>query len=192
MTPVALVRDVPARDVPGRDVPARDVGRETAGPVASPVAVRRATAADVAGVVALISEWAAEGLLLARSAADVAAALDDCVVAADARGRVLACAAVREYSPSLAEVVSVAVARAAHGRGLGRRVVRAAEALARLRGHAAVFAHTLQPDFFDALGYERADRALYPEKRARPQTLCFRRALAGAAPAAAPAFAAAA
>ena len=188
MTPVALVRDVPVRDVL-----VRDVGREAAGPVVGPVAVRRATAADVAGVVALINEWAAEGLLLARSAADVVAALDDCVVAADARGRVLACAAVREYSPSLAEVVSVAVARAAHGRGLGRRVVRAAEALARLRGHAAVFAHTLQPDFFEALGYEPVDRALYPEKRARPQTLCFRRALlAGAAPAAAPAFAAAA
>jgi amino-acid N-acetyltransferase len=166
VTPVALVRDASGRD---------------AGPIAGPVAVRRATPADVAGVVALVAEWAEEGLLLPRSAADVAAALDDYVVAADARGRVLACAAVREYSPSLAEVVSVAVARAAHGRGLGRRAVRAAEALARLRGHAAVFAHTLQPDFFEALGYECVDRGLYPEKRARPQTRCFRRPLAAEA-----------
>ncbi len=181
MTPVALVRDGGAEAGPA-------AGPAVA-PVIGPIAVRRAAPADVPGVVALVAEWAAEGLLLARSAADVAAALDDYVVAADARGRVLACAAVREYSPSLAEVVSVAVARAAHGRGLGRRVVRAAEALAALRGHAAVFAHTLQPDFFEALGYELADRTLFPEKRARPQTACFRRSLAAGA---APAFAAAA
>lgn len=183
MTPLALVRDVGDCDVLAHGSSA----------VVGPIAVRRATRADVGGVVALVAEWAAGGLLLARSAADVTAALDDYVVAADARGRVVACAAVREYAPSLAEVVSVAVAAAAHGRGLGRRVVRAAEALARLRGHAAVFAHTLQPEFFGALGYECVDRALYPEKRARPHTLCFRRALPGeAAAATAPALAAAA
>jgi amino-acid N-acetyltransferase len=79
---------------------------------------------------------------------------------------VLACAALREYSPSLAELTSVAVSRAAHGRGLGRLVVGAVEALATLRGHAAVFAHTLQPDFFAALGYEAADRARTREARA--------------------------
>jgi amino-acid N-acetyltransferase len=162
VTPVALVRDVA-------------------------VAVRRAAAADVPGVVALVAAWAADGLLLPRSAADVAAQLDGFVVAADARVRVLACAAVREYSPSLAEVVSVAVAAEAHGRGLGRRVVRAAEALARARGHAAVFAHTLQPEFFEALGYECVDRALYPEKRARAHTCCFRRALGAAESAPVPA-----
>lgn len=199
MTPVALARRVPFRD--GLTQGSLTLGRRTLdGPVRGPAAVtgasiqvRRATPGDVAGVVALVAEWAAEGLLLARSAADVAAALDDYVVAADARGRVLACAAVREYAPSLAEVVSVAVAAAAHGRGLGRRVVHAAEALARRRGHAAVFAHTLQPEFFGALGYDCVDRALYPEKRARPHTLCVRRALGeDASAAAAPALAAAA
>lgn len=169
MTPVALVRDAAAGDgaASGRDGVA----------IVAPVTLRRASASDVAGIVALVGAWAAEGLLLSRSAADVTLALDDFLVAVDGRGRVLACAAVREYSPSLAEVVSVAVDAAAHGRGLGRRVVRAAETLASLRGHRAVFAHTLQPDFFAALGYEAVDRGLYPEKRARPQTTCFRRTL---------------
>ena len=163
MTPVELVREAPRR-------------RED-------VTVRRARPADVAGISALVGEWAAEALLLPRSAAEVARALDDYCVAVDARGRVLACAALREYSPSLAELTSVAVSRAAHGRGLGRLVVSAVEALAAVRGHAAVFAHTLRPDFFAALGYEAADRAAYPEKRARPHTLCVRRALAPEAPA---------
>jgi N-acetylglutamate synthase-like GNAT family acetyltransferase len=113
---------------------------------------------------------------LARTPARDRRLLDDYVVACDARGRVLACAAVREYSPSLAEVVSVAVARAAHGCGLGRRVVRAAEALARVRGHTAVFAHTLQPEFFEALGYDAVERARYPGEAGREHTQCFRRA----------------
>jgi amino-acid N-acetyltransferase len=157
MTPVELVRDLPRQ-------------RED-------VVVRRARAVDVPGIAALVDEWAAEALLLPRSAAEIARAVDDYVVATDARGRVLACAALREYSPSLAELTSVAVSRAAHGRGLGRLVVGAVEALATVRGHATMFAHTLQPEFFAALGYEAADRAQYPEKRARAHTLCVRRAL---------------
>lgn len=172
---------VPNTIVPNATAPAVALVRDV------PAEVRRARRADVPEIVALVAEWAAEGLLVPRSAAEVAAQLDGYVVAADAAGRVLACAAVREYSPSLAEVVSVAVAGAAHGCGLGRRVVRAAEGLARVRGHSAVFAHTLQPEFFGALGYENVDRGLYPEKRARAHTCCFRRALGGEAPAVRPA-----
>ena len=161
MTPVELVRDVPQRE----SAPRGDT------------VVRRARAVDVPGIAALVDEWAAESLLLPRSAAEIALAVDDYVVATDGRGRVLACAALREYSPSLAELVSVAVSRRAHGRWLGRLVVSGVEALAAMRGHAAVFAHTLQPDFFAALGYEATDRTRYPEKRARAHTLCVQRAL---------------
>jgi amino-acid N-acetyltransferase len=161
VTPLELLRD-----------PAQRAARAR-----TEVVVRRATRADVDGIVALVAEWAAEALLLPRSAAEIARALDDYVVAVDVRGRVLACAALREYSPSLAELVSVAVSRAAHGLGLGRRVVRQVEQLARMRGHASLFAHTLQPEFFDALGYAPVERARYPEKQARPHTLCVERAL---------------
>ena len=141
--------------------------------------VRRACLADVAPIAALVAEWAAAGLLLPRSAAQIAASLDDYVVAVDAADRVLACAAVREYAPSLAELVSVAVARTAHGGGLGARVVAAAERLARVRGHREVFAHTRNAEFFTAIGYECVDRGLYPEKRGRPQCTCVRRVLSG-------------
>ncbi|MGZ8379097.1 MAG: GNAT family N-acetyltransferase [Gemmatirosa sp.] len=161
MTPVELVREFP-----------RDARAETI--------VRRARLADADGIAALVAEWAAESLLLPRSAGEIARAIDDFVVATDGRGRVLACAALREYSPSLAELTSVAVSRAAHGRGLGRLVVHAVEALARVRGHATMFAHTLQPEFFGALGYEPAERGRFPEKRARPHTLCVQRALVAA------------
>jgi N-acetylglutamate synthase-like GNAT family acetyltransferase len=69
------------------------------------------------------------------------------------------------------------VARGAQGRGLGRLIVAEVERLARQRGHASVFAHTLNPAFFEAVGYEPAERSLYPEKEGRPHTHCFRRVL---------------
>jgi amino-acid N-acetyltransferase len=152
--------------------PSRDV-------LTGEVTVRRAEARDVAGIAALVASWSDEELLLPRTRGEIALAVDDYVVAADARGRVVACAALREYAPSLAELVSVAVARDAHGRGLGRLVVAQVERLAVARGHASLFAHTVNPAFFEAIGYERAERSLFPEKRGRAHTACFARDLVG-------------
>ena len=73
--------------------------------------------------------------------------------------------------------MSVAVAREAHGRGLGSVVVGAVERLARKRGFGCVFAHTLSPRFFEAIGYAVVDRGKYPEKSGRPHTACVQRVL---------------
>ena len=140
--------------------------------------VRRAAPADAWPIAALVNGYAAEDVMLPRTAEQVLAAVDDYVVATDAHGRLLACAALREYSPSLAELVSLAVARAAHGRGLGRVMVAEVERLAVKRGFASVFAHTLAPCFFEAVGYAAVERSRFPEKRARPHTSCMHRELA--------------
>jgi amino-acid N-acetyltransferase len=136
--------------------------------------------ADVPAIAALVNGYAADDVMLPRTPEQVMLALDDYVVATDAHGRLLACAALREYSPSLAELVSVAVARTAHGRGLGRMVVAAVERLAVKRGFASIFAHTLAPSFFESIGYTPVERSLYPEKCAREQTACVRRMLVAA------------
>jgi amino-acid N-acetyltransferase len=102
-------------------------------------------------------------------------ALDDFVVATDAHGHVLACGALKMYSPSLAEVASVAVVRGMHGRGLGSLVVTEVEQLAYARGVSELFAITLTPQFFESLGYERSDRSLYPEKLRRDCATCPRK-----------------
>ena len=151
-------------------------GTANPGPAVAP-AVRRATAADAWAISALVGGYAAEDVMLPRTPEQVLAAVDDYVVATDAHGRLLACAALREYSPSLAELVSLAVAREAHGRGLGRVMVAAVERLAAKRGFASVFAHTLSPCFFEAVGYVLVDRRKYPEKRGRPHTACVQRLL---------------
>lgn len=129
--------------------------------------VRRAAEGDVDQLVHLVNGFAADGSLLPRSRAYIASALDQYVVATDEMGRVMACAALHEYSPSLAEVSSVAVSPAAQGRGLGRLVVLAVERLARQRDFREVFAITLADGFFRSLDYSPTMVTRYPEKLAR-------------------------
>ena len=139
------------------------------------VRLRPARSSDIGGIATLIEEYAAEGVMLSRTPESIALALHDYVVAVDGRGRVIACGALREYSPSVAEVSAVAVARSAQGLGLGTRIVLAVEELARIRDIDEVFALTLTTGFFVAAGYAVVDRALYPEKIRRDCRGCARR-----------------
>jgi N-acetylglutamate synthase-like GNAT family acetyltransferase len=137
--------------------------------------VRRARPQDAVAISRLNNSFANEGQMLIRTPEMISLAIDDYVVVQGARGDLLACGALKEYSPSVAEVAAIAVSREAHGRGLGRTIVRAVEDLARMRGIYDVFALTLQPEFFAAIGYQRVDRARYPEKIRRDCLGCMRR-----------------
>ena len=137
--------------------------------------VRRARPGDAAAISRLNNTFADEGQMLRRTPEVIALAIDSYVVAEGSDGELLACGALKEYSPSVAEVAAIAVARSAHGRGLGRVIVGAVEALARKRGIHDVFALTLQPEFFSRIGYERVDRARFPEKLRRDCIGCARR-----------------
>ena len=97
------------------------------------------------------------------------------VIGVSRDGEIVACGALKEYSPSVAEVAAIAVSRTVHGCGGGKAIVRAVEALAIKRGIYDVFALTLQPAFFGAIGYQRVDRARYPEKIRRDCIGCARR-----------------
>lgn len=128
--------------------------------------VRTATRADVDQIWELVSSYAAEGLMLPRTQEQVAMNIDNYVVATSS-GRVVACASLEEYSPSLAEVSSVAVARSEHGNGLGTDVVLGVERLARAREIGEIFALSLSDRFFLSMDYEATSIARYPEKLAR-------------------------
>jgi N-acetylglutamate synthase-like GNAT family acetyltransferase len=141
----------------------------------SSVTIRRAENTDAEAIAELIATFAAEGLMLRRTREAVELAIDDYVVAIGARGRVVACGALKEYSPSVAEVAAIAVSRDVHGCGVGRAIVEAVEQLATKRAIFDVFALTLQPAFFSAIGYQRVDRARYPEKIRRDCLGCARR-----------------
>ena len=137
--------------------------------------VRRARSQDAPAIARLNNTFADEGQMLRRSPDMISLAIDDYVVVQNRMGELLACGALKEYSPSVAEVAAIAVSRNAHGKGLGRAIVSAVEDLARKRGIYDVFALTLQPEFFAAIGYLRVDRARYPEKIRRDCLSCVRR-----------------
>jgi amino-acid N-acetyltransferase len=132
--------------------------------------VRPASRADIDAILELVSAYAAEGLMLPRTREQVAMNIDNYVVAVSGC-RVVACAALDEYSPSLAEVSSVAVARSEHGKGLGTDVVLGVERLARARNIAELFAMSLSDRFFLALEYEPTSISRYPEKLVRYEKL---------------------
>lgn len=133
--------------------------------------VRRAVRADVSQIWQLVSEYAAQGLMLPRTPAQIDARIDNYVVASDEKGHVVACAALEEYSPSLAEVSSVAVAPTHHGKGLGSQVVLGVERLARARDIEELFALSLTDNFFLSLGYNPTTVSRFPEKLARYEVL---------------------
>ena len=148
----------------------RGLARRSADSASSPTTVRRAARADAGQILELVSQYAAQGLMLPRTFEQVAARIDSYVVANSA-GRVIACAALEEYSPSLAEVSSVAVSPMHHGKGLGSQVVLGVERLARARDIEELFALSLTDNFFLSLSYKPTTISRYPEKLARYDTL---------------------
>ena len=154
---------------PSNTLPALKFSR--ADSTSSKTTVRRAARGDTGSILELVSQYAAQGLMLARTFEEIASRIDNYVVVADADGRIVACAALEEYSPSLAEVSSVAVAPSHHGQGLGSQVVLGVERLARARDIEELFALSLTDNFFLSLSYKPTTISRYPEKLARYDTL---------------------
>lgn len=122
---------------------------------------------DVAALSQLNNRFAPEGLTLPRSEAFVEAHLDDYRVLRDDDGRIVGCVCIDEYSPSLVELVSLAVDPEQQGRGLGAQLIAAAVALARKRGYPEIFAVSFSDSLFKRCGFHFQDIERYPEKRQR-------------------------
>ena len=129
--------------------------------------VERATLRDVAEISALNNLFAPDGLTLPRSEAFVANHVDDYRIVRAADGSVLGCVALDEYSPSLVELVSLAVLPKAQHRGIGKLLIEAAATLARKRGYPEVFSVSLADQLFLHMGFEHSALTHYPEKVAR-------------------------
>jgi N-acetylglutamate synthase-like GNAT family acetyltransferase len=151
--------------------------------------VRPARRTDVDQIHALVSQYVADGSMLPRTAEQIALNIDNYMVV-EKSGRIVACAALEEYSPSLAEVSSVAVSKDEHGNGLGTQVVLGVERLARARDIEEIFALSLTDRFFLAMDYTPTAISRYPEKLSRYESLasvgveivpkrCFNKRLAG-------------
>lgn len=130
---------------------------------AGAVTVRRARVADMLQVEPLINGFAKKELMLAKTVEQLSRNFREFVVA-EHNGRIIGCAALRVYTPQLAELGSLAVSEAAHGLGVGRKLVAGVEAEAAAHGIGTVFALTLQDVFFHKQGYRTVPKELFPLK----------------------------
>lgn len=125
--------------------------------------VRRAYVGDVEPMAGLINSYAAQGLMLPKSLAQLYNNLRDFIVV-DVDGAIVGCAGLKITWRDLAEIVSLAVAPAWQGRGLGRRLCAPLISDARALGIPTVFALTYQVEFFARLGFEVVEKTILSQK----------------------------
>ena len=125
--------------------------------------VRSAQISDARAINSLINSHAERDRMLFRSMADIYENLQTFMVA-ELDGRVVGCCALEIVWSDLAEIKSLAVDEGHKEKGIGKMLVGAAIEQACRLGVPKVFALTLEPDFFDKLGFEMIEREKLPMK----------------------------
>ena len=130
----------------------------------APVYVRPARIADMLQVEPMINGFAAQNLMLPKTREQLVRLFREFVVAVDEHGRVLGCGGLRIFSPTLAEVISLAVDPVTQGLGLGGRIVERLVEDAETLGITTVFALTLRDSFFHRAGFRTVPKEMFPAK----------------------------
>ncbi|MDI6447924.1 N-acetyltransferase [Anaerobaca lacustris] len=125
--------------------------------------VRNAKISDAKAISALINCYAEHDKMLFRSLAEIYENLQMFLVAEE-DGAVVGCCALEIIWSDLAEIKSLAVAPGQKGKGLGRALVAAAVEQARQLGVPRVFALTLEPRFFERVGFAVVKKEDLPMK----------------------------
>lgn len=129
----------------------------------SRLVVRKAAMRDIPPILELINGYAAKGVMLPRTEFELSEAIRDfSVVTLD--GALLGCGALHFYSPTIAEIRSLAVHEHAKTHGVGRRIVDALAVEAEAYELDAVFAFTYVVEFFRKVGFEVVERGMLPLK----------------------------
>jgi len=125
--------------------------------------VRSAKITDARAIYALINSYAERDKMLFRSMADIYENLQTFAVT-ELNGKVVGCCALQIIWSDLAEIKSLAVDEANTGTGVGKMLVTAAVEQAHQLGLPRVFALTLDPAFFEKLGFEAIEKDKLPMK----------------------------
>jgi amino-acid N-acetyltransferase len=125
--------------------------------------VRPAKIQDAKAINTLINEYAEQDMMLFRSLADIYENLRSFHVAEE-QGRIVGCCALHIIWQDLAEIKSLAVDQSKKGTGVGKALVEVSLSHAKDLGLPRVFALTLEPAFFEKLGFEKVDRDTLPMK----------------------------
>ena len=125
--------------------------------------IRKAKLTDVPRLVDLINRFAAERVLLPRTAADVCDRIREFTVAEE-NGEIVGCGALHFYTPELSEIRSLAVLPTIQGKGLGRKLTERLLEEAAEQQLRQVFALTMVPEYFEKLGFEPVSMQSLPMK----------------------------
>jgi amino-acid N-acetyltransferase len=124
---------------------------------------RNARIDDAKAITALINCHAEHDKMLFRSLADIYENLQTFMVA-ETQGEVVGCCALEVVWADLAELKSLAVTPTHQGEGIGRSLVNATLEQARRLGVSRVFALTLEPKFFEKMGFRVVEKDDLPMK----------------------------
>ena len=125
--------------------------------------IRSAKISDVEAIYSLINSYAEHDRMLFRSLADIYENLQTFSVA-ELDGIVVGCCALQIIWSDLAEKKSLAVEQANTEKGIGRMLVAAAVEKAVQMGLPRLFALTLNPAFFEKLGFSVVEKDALPMK----------------------------
>jgi amino-acid N-acetyltransferase len=128
-----------------------------------PLTVRKAAMRDIRPILELINGYAAKGTMLSRTEFELSEAIRDFIVVTAGK-ELLGCGALHFYSPTVAEIRSLAVNERAKTQGVGRKLVEALAAEADQYELDAVFAFTYVPEFFKKVGFDQVERGALPLK----------------------------
>jgi amino-acid N-acetyltransferase len=127
------------------------------------LAVRKAAMRDIHPVLGLINSYAANGIMLPRTEFEMSENIRDFSVAYSG-DRLVGCGALHFYTPTTAEVRSLAVDPEWKTHGIGRVIVEELEREAIENQLHAIFAFTYVPQFFRKLGFHEIERGELPLK----------------------------
>lgn len=125
--------------------------------------LRNAKISDVEAIYSLVNFYAERDKMLFRSMADIYENLQAFTVA-ELDGNVVGCCCLQIVWSDLVEIKSLAVDEANKGAGAGKALVAEAIEQARQLGLPRVFALTLEPGFFEKLGFRIIEKDTLPMK----------------------------
>ena len=103
------------------------------------------------------------GDLLPRTKTDIIANLEHFRVIEE-DGSIIACGSLENFTPELAEIRSLMVAKDIKRGGYGSVIVQALIEIAQARGVKRLMALTYVPDFFHKFGFKTVNKEIFPEK----------------------------
>jgi amino-acid N-acetyltransferase len=125
--------------------------------------IRSAKIPDVKAIYSLINFYAERDKMLFRSMADIYENLQAFLIA-ELDGNVVGCCALQIIWSDLAEIKSLAVDEENKEKGIGKMLVAAAAEQAAELGLPKVFALTLNPVFFEKMGFKIVEKDSFPMK----------------------------